>query len=361
MAQILIDVERGKYPYSGLGFFCACLRAGLDELSGQLLLDHRLLYYGDGADALCRHYALHRFFNPYVYGKDLIHITHQLQDYFPNNSGQARYVLTLHDLNFLYEDLSPAQRQRRLRKVRHNLERADVIVCISHFVRKSLEEHIGLFRLKPQLKIEVIHNGLRLVDKMALPPPLGRNMASLSGLEGQRYLLSIGVLQEKKQQHLLIEMLCSLPQDIGLVLLYSAGRADYISRLYGLVEYLGLQGRVHFYCQVSAQEKQQFINGAWAYVHPSLAEGFGIPPIEAMWAGRPVFLSRLTSLPEIGGQEAYYFEDLSPQAMAETLLRGMADYDSQPDKPYRLHQWAERYDYLRMARDYLSLYNRLLS
>lgn len=354
MKKILIDAERRKYPHSGVGFFSACLEQGLRELIAQGEGQGcELYFYGVDAQAECRHYAWHRLLNPTIWGKDLLHITHQLQVYFPHKPERTQCITTLHDLNFLYEDLSPKQKERRYKCVRANLERSDVIVCISHFVRTCLEEHRQLFRLKPNVRIEVIHNGLMFNDKPNLAPPQG-----LQPLPGE-YLLCIGVLQDKKQQHLLLDMLTFLPQHISLVLVYSSADEAYLNYLNDLIVRWGLGRRVHFLAQVSAEAKQYLLANALAYVHPSKAEGFGIPPIEAMYLGRPVFLSRLTSLPEIGGHEAFYFDALEAQAMASRVMEGLEIYRADPMKSARLRAWAERYDYRRMAREYLTLYRSL--
>lgn len=357
MHKILVDVERGKYPHSGVGFFASCLTSGLAQTEGEQPRSSHLVYYaprGYEVDGCCRrHYGWHRLVNPTVWDVSLVHITHQLQTYFPRLGAGCRCVLTLHDLNFLYEELTPAQRRRRLCTVRRNIERADVVVCISHFVKACLLEHRDLFCLKPDVRLEVIHNGLRFGGYEACSPK------GLHLPQGAEYLLSIGVLHHKKQQHTLVEMLSLLPKHIHLVLVYS-GTSHYEAVVRQSIAQLGLQERVHLLQGVSYEEKQYLLEHCLAYAHPSLAEGFGIPPIEAMHAGRPVFLSTLTSLPEIGGQEAYYFRSADPHMMAEDLLRGLHDYQGSPDKSDRLRAWADRYDYRTMARAYRQLYDEVL-
>lgn len=357
MANILIDLERTKYPHSGVGFFCSCLEKGLRELADAEGVAQRISYYspkGRGVgDEYLRHRSWHRLYNPTAGGQDVVHITHQLQTYFLRASAKPRYILTLHDLNFVYESLSPRQRARRLAVVRSNLAKADAIVCISDFVRRSLMEHIDLFNLKPDVRITTIHNGL-VFD--AVLPQAPRQLALPDGAE---YLLSIGVLQDKKRQSLLIEMLAHLPKHIHLVLVYSSSHPAYMDRLQALLGRHHLSERVHFLPNVSEAEKLYLLEHCSAYLHPSIAEGFGIPPIEAMYAGRPTFLSPCTSLPEIGGSEAYYFTSEDPEAMATTLLGGLADYHADADKPRRLRAWASRYDYRAMAQAYLRLYEEV--
>lgn len=358
MAKILVDAERSKYPHSGVGFFASCLVAGLHESQLQAPLKEQLIYYTPRSYTpeghIRRHYGWHRLLNPTTWDCALIHITHQLQTYFPQICPHMRCILTLHDLNFLYEELSPTQYERRLSIVRLNLQRADVIVCISHFVKACLEEHRSLFKLKSDVRIEVIHNGIRLEDEGESQP------AALQLPEGSEYILSIGVLQHKKQQHSLVDMLAHLPEHLHLVLVYS-DTSDYESNIRYSIAQHSLERRVHFLRNVSSAEKCYLLRHCLAYMHPSTAEGFGIPPIEAMYAGRPVFLSRSTSLPEIGGQEAYYFRSAHPLVMAEDFRQGLQDYAEDVAKAERLRAWAKGYDYRRMGADYRHLYEETLS
>jgi glycosyltransferase involved in cell wall biosynthesis len=103
---------------------------------------------------------------------------------------------------------------------------------------------------------------------------------------------------------------------------------------------------------------------AWLYAHcegfvfPSLAEGFGLPPIEAMHFGKPVFLSRLTSLPEVGGDVANYFDSFEAAAMRAVIEKGLAAH--QRRGPDALVRHARSFSWARCAEAYLALYLRLL-
>lgn len=348
--QVLVDVERLRYPNSGLGFFCHCLKQGLEEQEDA----PSVVFYGDRVESSLGVRAFkswHRLFNPTPSSFGLLHVTHQQQRYLLNTP-RCKRLVTLHDLNFLFESLTPRRYRKVLHKVRRNLASADMIVCISRFVRQHLLDNLHLFELKPHVEIEVVYNGL-IFDKSLGVRPEGWHLT-------QPYLLSIGVLQRKKQQHLLIEMLAFLPREFHLVLVYSDSKSDYLDYLRHLIDTLGLANRVHLLAQIAPQEKQFLLRNCHAYLHPSMAEGFGIPPVEAMALGRPVFLSRYTSLPEIGGEEAYYFDELTPRTMARALMNGLKDFASDPDKSRRLRFWAHRYDYRTMARTYAALYEQLL-
>jgi glycosyltransferase involved in cell wall biosynthesis len=92
---------------------------------------------------------------------------------------------------------------------------------------------------------------------------------------------------------------------------------------------------------------------------PSLTEGFGLPPVEAMQFGKPVFLSRLTSLPEVGADAAYYFDSWAPTAMRQVIEQGL-QHGAQPQRIARVRQRAAVFDWDKAAKAYLDLYARLL-
>lgn len=382
--KVLIDVERRKYPYSGLGIYCQSLQRGLREAYDERKYSWdylKLCFYGpesildecSSREQLIRHHHWHKRFNPGLWGFTLVHVTHQLQRYLPLSYNRcAKVVVTLHDLNFLHEPLPERRLKKRLRDTRLNLERADVIICISEFVRQDLERNKALFHFKPSVRIEVVYNGIIFSDEEPEPSerllkafsdrtaPDGGSTLGATEPSLPPYLLSIGELCEKKQQHLLIEAMRHLPAELCLVLVYSTCKEDYKDMTLELVQRLGLTDRVILLNTVSSAEKRWLLQHCQMYVHPSLAEGFGIPPVEAMHEGRPVCLSPLTSLPEVGGAEAYYFTELKPEAMARDILKGLEDYASQPDKSACLKQWSQRYDYRVMAASYIKLYAELL-
>ena len=104
---------------------------------------------------------------------------------------------------------------------------------------------------------------------------------------------------------------------------------------------------------------------AWAYAHctgflfPSLTEGFGLPPVEAMYFGKPVFLARRTCLPEIGGDAAFYFDDFEPAAMKAVVQAGLAQ-GTAPARVAAVKARAAHFDWDRCAAEYQALYRGLL-
>ena len=122
----------------------------------------------------------------------------------------------------------------------------------------------------------------------------------------------------------------------------------------------GVSDRIHIIGPIGEEDKYWYFSHCKAFVFPSISEGFGIPVIEAMHHGKPVFLSDKTSLPEIGGKFAYYFENFDPAYMQEVFHNGMAHYEStQPAALIRQH--AGSFQWKDVAKQYLDIYRSLTS
>ena len=201
-----------------------------------------------------------------------------------------------------------------------------------------------------------MHNGVFLPDEARLAA-----LPTEGILPDKPYLLALGVLFDKKQQHLLVEMLPHLPEDLHLVLVYSEAKPEYKAQIDEAIRRTGTAHRIHFYEAVSHEVKDTLLYHCTALVHPSKAEGFGLPVVEAMALGKPLFLRPMTSLPEIGGDVAYYFDEVSPEAIAGTILSGLSAYDMSPSQAEALRARARLFDYRRMAQGYLQFYHEILS
>ena len=94
---------------------------------------------------------------------------------------------------------------------------------------------------------------------------------------------------------------------------------------------------------------------------PSKAEGFGLPVIEAMMRGRPVFMSDRTSLPEIGGPLGFYWHSFDPDSMAGVFREGMQLVNDDDDFERKLKGYAEQFSWQRAAAKYMTLYHEFLS
>ena len=352
--KVLIDLERLRRPSSGIANVFRNLARGLEKA------DHPfdITYFGEFSSVdfplnskkkWKRLHKIHEFFSSKF---DIIHVSHQASLYFNRNYRHSKKVVTLHDLNFLHENLNAKKRNKLITVVNKNLKNADYIVSISEFVKDDFEKNKHLFTLKKLKSTEVIHNGIQLPEQRSYD--LGR----FKDFEKKDYILNIGILIEKKNQLKLIEMLPFLEQD--LVLVSSEQKEPYYSQLKKRIKELKLENRVHFLKNISEEEKYALIQNCESLCHPSIAEGFGIPPIEAMSFGKPVFLSTFTSLPEIGGEYAFYFEEFKAKKMAEFYLEKMQHFHSnKTELESQIKNWTKQFDYTVMSNNYLKLYQKI--
>lgn len=142
----------------------------------------------------------------------------------------------------------------------------------------------------------------------------------------RRYILHVGTIEPRKNLSRLVEALGALPQahsDVVLALAGAKGWGDVgIERL---VERLGLAGRVRLVGYVPEDELAGLYSGAQALVYPSLYEGFGLPPLEAMQCGCPVVTSNTSSLPEVVGDAGLLVDPTSVHGLAEAIERILED------------------------------------
>lgn len=178
-------------------------------------------------------------------------------------------------------------------------------------------------------------------------------------LKNKDFILNIGVMFPKKNQLCLIQMLKYIKED--LVLVSSDINLAYEKKILNSIQEHNLENRVHILKYISEEEKIWLLKNCRALVHPSIAEGFGVPPIESMFFGKPVFLSNLTSLPEIGGDAAFYFENFEPQDMADVFKKGMNEFSQNSEKiTQRLKSRAQVFSIEKMAQEYYKIYESLL-
>ena len=126
-----------------------------------------------------------------------------------------------------------------------------------------------------------------------------------------------------------------------------------------LARKLGVSERLHVLGPVSEEDKAWYFKNCQAFILPSLAEGFGAPVVEAMKFGKPIFLSNLTSLPEIGGEVSFYFSSFEPDHMQQVFHDGMVEYQRN-GLAKRIVARGNQFSWQEKAMDYLNVYRSLL-
>jgi glycosyltransferase involved in cell wall biosynthesis len=276
----------------------------------------------------------------------LWHVTHQDSSYWPLDD-RIPVILTIHDLNFL-RTKSPRVIGRRLQVLQGKIDRATILTTGSQHAATEIREH---FDLRGE-SIRVIPHGVCLDATAAPVRPAGIP-------QDARFLFTIGDIRPSKNFHVLVDMLSHLP---GFTLIIAGSTKDpYASLIIERARKLGLSDRVLLPGRISEGERLWLYQHCEALVFPSLAEGFGLPLIEAMHCGRPVFSSRCTSLPEVGGPWTFYWDNFSADEMAATLHDGLDRFAADREYPDRLRAWARQFTWEQVAKRYFQLFEEVLS
>ncbi|OYU56322.1 MAG: group 1 glycosyl transferase [Chitinophagaceae bacterium BSSC1] len=351
--KILFDCERMKYPHTGLYHFCWELGQELiaqSEGTGieiDLYAKKKVQQQFASRPGFLEQSALHKFLMPNLDQWGLWHATHQATDYYPGKDIIAT-VLTVHDLNFLHETYRSNQKKARERdKLQRKLDKADSVVAISEFVAKDLRENMQL----DPTKLQVIYNGCNIKTTKTLAEPRIKPRGE--------FLFTIGTVLPKKN----FQTLPALLQNNDMQLLIAGAIHDKQSQQLILDQafVLGVADRVIFTGPISEAEKYWYYQHCRAFVFPSLMEGFGLPVVEAMAFGKPLFLSTLTSLPEIGGNLAYYFQSFDPEQMQMDLKVGLSNYDANPAFVAKIILRSQEFSWKASAKSYLATYQQILN
>ena len=355
MQQVFLESHNLKNKYSGFGQFNyhlikALSRQDLEELKITLNVKKPALWKEEfGAVFNYTKYRSISRHKPFRIKKkyDLWHCLNQNIKIEPFYN--IPYLLTVHDVHFVTEGSLGIQEKLK-EMFRAKLRRAHAIVYISEFAKKDTNAHFEV----PDLPQYVIHNG-NTITEVSIPVNYLPDV-----VPKKPYLFSIGDFSERKNFISLVEMLRFLPE-YNLVL---AGNnaSTYGEELRTKVKQYGLKDRIILTGKVEDLQKQYYLRNCEAFVFPSLREGFGIPPIEAMRFGKPIFISNNTSLPEIGGEHSFYWDQYESQYMAQVFKNGMEKYKTNPQF---YEDWyitrAKSFSWESTAKQYLDVYKSILT
>lgn len=243
-----------------------------------------------------------------------------------------RKLVTVHDLSYVrVPECFPAPLLRYLtRAVPPSLARADLILADAASTQRDL---IDVYHI-PSEKIRVLYSG---VDARFHPDISADARARVRALtRGKPYILSVGTLQPRKNYARLLEAFAKLIDNSQLPiancqLLIAGGRGWMYDEIFQTVARLNLRERVWFPEFVADDDLPALYAEATLFVYPSLYEGFGLPVAEALACGAPVVCSNASSLPEVAGDAALYFDPRDVDAMADAMARALSDESLRAD------------------------------
>jgi glycosyltransferase involved in cell wall biosynthesis len=366
--SVAIDLEKLRHINTGLGRFSLHLAQELLSLAPGRF--EPVFFLPDGCErsfpdggferigvAEWKKEWLRRFARPFLQPLlprsdiALWHTTHQAAKYLPLDS-RIPMLLTIHDLNFLHDDAGnvaqlplSGRHRRKLAAVQRLVDRACAVATDSAYVADEVTAFLDV----GERPVHVIPLGL------AEPPQASATRPSF--LSPGPFFLTVGNCLPHKNFRVLVGMIDAMPE--AKLVIAGKKATPYGAWIEQEITARGLESRVFMPGEVSDGDRQWLYENCEAFLFPSLAEGFGFPVLEAMQCGKPVFMSRCTSLPEIAGEHGFFFESFEPQGMADVVRVGLGTRAANVGWAEKVREHTLTFSWAETARRYAALYETL--
>lgn len=285
---------------------------------------------------------------------DIFHAT----DHLLPRLKSAKTVFTLHDVIFKFfpEYHLPLNRWFLTNALPHFLRRADAIIAVSECTKRDA---MKFYNLAPE-KITVIYEGvnpaLRRVDDRNRLAEIRARYA-----KNQPYLLFVSTIEPRKNIPALVDALKILRARGFTQRLLIVGRKGWLYQpIFDHVKQTGMSDVVDFLDFVPDADLSALLSACDAFVFPSLYEGFGLPPLEAMACGAPVICSNTSSLPEVVGDAALLIDPRDPSDIANAIARVLTDQHLRDELRAKGFAQAAKFSWERAARETLAVYQRVM-
>jgi len=386
--RVAIDYTTGIWPGAGVARYTAQLVAALAEADGA---NQYLLLYGGSRDlphnseqwaAAQRLLATHPNFQPrpipgplrlalrwqrfsprllpaeaFTGRVDIFHAPD-----FVAPATRARLIITVHDLSFLVmpECAEAGLRRYLTATLPRSAKRADLILADSEATRHDIITYLGI----AAARVRVVYGGVDARFRpVALDEAARAALLQRVGLPDAPFVLAVSRLEPRKNFVRLIEAFSQLvtagyPHNLAI-----SGRKGWLYQpIFAAAERVNAQygQRVFFLDHVSDADLPTLYSSCAAFAYPSLYEGFGLPPLEAMACGSPVLAANVSSLPEVVGDASLLVSPTDTDAIADGLRRLLDDEPLRAELRQRGPQQAAKFTWERAAEGVLAAYRDVL-
>lgn len=266
-------------------------------------------------------------------------------------------VVTIHDLSLFtqahtHEDENVKRGKRRMPLM---ARRATKIIVPSEFTKRETMQYLGIREDKIRVIFEAARDNLKPLAAAECQPTLEKYQLQ------QPYLLYVGTIEPRKNLLTLIraydELLKTTTHRPQLAL--CGGKGWLFDEVFKLVEELKLTDQVRFTGYVADEDLPALYSSAEAFVYPSLYEGFGLPPLEAMACGTPTITSNVTSLPEVVGQAGLTHDPNDWQTLTAHIAKLLGDQMARQHFKRAGIEQAARFSWDKAARETQSVYDEV--
>lgn len=300
-------------------------------------------------------FLVEQVFLPFIVYKNKISVIHSLHYSFPFFPLKAKKVVTLHDMTyFLYPEYHKKVHTFFFKTViKYSIFQCDKIICVSESTKRDV------IRI---LKVNQFYK------KKLIVIPLGTNITSISNeknilykfdLLPKNYFLFIGTIEPRKNLGALIEAYAIFCQKstVTMDLVIIGKKGWHYEDIFKKVEILKLEKKIKFTGFVNEMEKLSLLSSSYAFVYPSVYEGFGIPVLEAMACGIPCITSNVSSIPEVVGDAGILIDPNNISGIYESMLKLVFNKNYYSSLCFQSLERAKLFSWEKMTLDTLDIYS----
>ena len=264
---------------------------------------------------------------------------------------RGNLVVTVHDLIHLRYPASRIAYFYARAMLTAVCRKAKAIIAVSEATKKDLMEMLGV----DEIKITVVYHGVGVAE---IHSPQNFQTGGLSPLgEEGKYLLYVGMLKPHKNIKVLIEAFLKAKQEINDLKLVIAGKNFMVNYTEQFKDRKGIQ----FLGEIPHKRLKQLYRGARIFIFPSLYEGFGFPPLEAMSHGIPVICSNAASLTEVTGCAAALFDPEDTLALANWICKLWEDRSKREAMVKKGFEQSQKFSWQICAQETFKIYQGCFS
>ncbi len=287
------------------------------------------------------------------YALDVLHSP----DFIPPAATRAKSVITVHDLAFLlFPDLLTRPSARYYSRVDIAARKADHIIAVSESTKRDTIRLLGV----PEEKITVIYEAAHpIFTTITNPEPLERVRARYK--LPRDFILFVSTIEPRKNLPTLLRAFRRLRDNYKteITLAIAGHRGWLVEEVDQTLAELNLGDAVRFLGGIPNEELVYLYNAAKLFVLPSLYEGFGLPPLEAMACGTPVIVSKVSSLPEVVGDAALLVNPEDTDGLTVAMWRLISDENLRREMRAKGLKRAQTFSWERAARATLGVYRQV--